>query len=135
MTSRQGLHLSSWHAHHFLAWMQTHGTIVKCFTPVVAGPADRQGLHVGSMPRRSMSISIRDERRYATPLPFGGNSPRAAEGNEAAGHSNEENDMEESIEVVENLLESYFMQIDSSYDRLVSVGAACLPQNPYHQNA
>ncbi|KAK9918718.1 hypothetical protein WJX75_006255 [Coccomyxa subellipsoidea] len=91
---------------------------------VSAGPgaADRQGLHVGSMPRRSMSISIRDDRRYATPLPFGGNSPRAAEGNEAAGHSNEENDMEESIEVVENLLESYFMQIDSSYDRLVSVG-------------
>ena len=34
-----------------------------------------------------------------------------------------EEDSEESIEAVENLLESYFMQIDSLYDRLVSMGA------------
>ena len=35
----------------------------------------------------------------------------------------QEEDSEESIEAVENLLESYFMQIDSLYDRLVSMGA------------
>ncbi len=34
-----------------------------------------------------------------------------------------EEESEESIEAVENLLESYFMQIDSLYDRLVSMGA------------
>jgi len=33
-----------------------------------------------------------------------------------------EEESEESIEAVENLLESYFMQIDSLYDRLVSMG-------------
>ena len=37
----------------------------------------------------------------------------------------QEEDSEESIEAVENLLESYFMQIDSLYDRLVSMGALC----------
>ena len=95
-----------------------------------AGAGDRHGQYVGSLPRRSLSINIREERRCTTPLPFGGSSPRAAEGNEGAGH-NEENDMEESIEVVENLLESYFMQIDSSYDRLVSVGVViCLTHPP-----
>lgn len=31
-------------------------------------------------------------------------------------------DESESIDAVENLLESYFMQVDSAYDRLVSVG-------------
>ena len=41
--------------------------------------------------------------------------------------SAQEDDMEESIEAVENLLESYFMQIDSSYDRLVSLGARLWP--------
>ena len=92
---------------------------------MAAGVPERQSQHVGSLPRRSLSINIRDERRYTTPQPFGVGSPRADEG---AGH-NEENDMEESIEVVENLLESYFMQIDSSYDRLVSVGAALLPRS------
>ena len=35
----------------------------------------------------------------------------------------ENDDSEESVEAVENLLESYFMQIDASYDRLVSIGA------------
>ena len=29
---------------------------------------------------------------------------------------------EEAAEAVENLLESYFMQIDGTYDRLVSIG-------------
>ena len=29
---------------------------------------------------------------------------------------------EEAAEAVENLLESYFIQIDSTYDRLVSIG-------------
>ena len=38
----------------------------------------------------------------------------------------QEEDSEESIEAVENLLESYFMQIDSLYDRLVSMGAPCI---------
>lgn len=33
-----------------------------------------------------------------------------------------EEESEESIEAVENLLESYFMQVDSLYDRLVSMG-------------
>lgn len=80
-------------------------------------------MHPSSLPRRSLSINISGERRYGTPAPPGG-SPRA-EGNDP-GVANEENDMEESIEVVENLLESYFMQIDSSYDRLVSIGGfAC----------
>ena len=37
----------------------------------------------------------------------------------------QEEDSEESIEAVENLLESYFMQIDSLYDRLVSMGEPC----------
>ena len=33
---------------------------------------------------------------------------------------------EEAAEAVENLLESYFMQIDSTYDRLISIGeCAC----------
>lgn len=31
---------------------------------------------------------------------------------------------EEAAEAVENLLESYFIQIDSTYDRLVSIGKA-----------
>jgi hypothetical protein len=48
-----------------------------------------------------------------------GGSPTAGEG----GEGGEGDDSEESIEAVENMLESYFMQIDSSYDRLVSVGA------------
>lgn len=30
----------------------------------------------------------------------------------------------ESVEAVENLLESYFMQIDTAYDRLVNIGEA-----------
>ena len=81
---------------------------------------ERQASYMGSLPRRSFSINIRDERRF-TPAPHGGGSPRAQEGYEPAGHS-DDNDTEESIEVVENLLESYFMQIDSSYDRLVSIG-------------
>ena len=36
---------------------------------------------------------------------------------------------EESIEAVENLLESYFMQVDATFDRIVSVGASvtCMP--------
>lgn len=76
---------------------------------------------MGSLPRRSFSMNIRDDRRFATPAPHGGASPRAQEAYEPAGHS-DDNDTEESIEVVENLLESYFMQIDSSYDRLVSIG-------------
>lgn len=41
-----------------------------------------------------------------------------------------EEDSEESIEAVENLLESYFMQIDSLYDRLVSMGEPCFPPVP-----
>lgn len=81
---------------------------------------ERQASYMGSLPRRSFSINIRDERRF-TPAPHGGGSPRAQDGYEPAGHS-DDNDTEESIEVVENLLESYFMQIDSSYDRLVSIG-------------
>ena len=33
---------------------------------------------------------------------------------------------EEAAEAVENLLESYFIQIDSTFDRLVSIGKAAL---------
>ncbi|CAL8469012.1 g8553 [Coccomyxa elongata] len=88
---------------------------------VSSGHGERQASYVGSLPRRSFSINIREERRFATPAPHGGASPRAQEAYEPAGHS-DDNDTEESIEVVENLLESYFMQIDSSYDRLVSIG-------------
>ncbi len=45
-------------------------------------------------------------------------------------------DDSESIDAVENLLESYFMQVDSAYDRLVSIGACghstCCTFVPYH---
>ena len=42
-----------------------------------------------------------------------------------------EEESEESIEAVENLLESYFMQIDSLYDRLVSMGEQNLNSRVY----
>lgn len=50
-------------------------------------------------------------------------SPTGPVGGGPGGDGGAENDSEESIEAVENLLESYFMQIDASYDRLVSIGA------------
>lgn len=39
-----------------------------------------------------------------------------------AGQVVESDGSEEAAEAVENLLESYFMQIDGTYDRLVSIG-------------
>lgn len=39
-----------------------------------------------------------------------------------AGQVIESDGSEEAAEAVENLLESYFMQIDGTYDRLVSIG-------------
>ena len=44
-----------------------------------------------------------------------------------------EREDEESIEAIENLLESYFMQIDSCYDRLVSMGETHFPSCPHLQ--
>ena len=46
------------------------------------------------------------------------------------GDAQVEDDSEESIEAVENLLESYFMQIDTSYDRLVSIGRSPPSRTP-----
>ena len=66
---------------------------------------------------RALTCTVSCARLFRTPS---GGSPGAhGEGGEGA----EGDDSEESIEAVENMLESYFMQIDSSYDRLVSVGA------------
>ena len=41
---------------------------------------------------------------------------------DGAGLAAESDGSEEAAEAVENLLESYFMQIDGTYDRLVSIG-------------
>lgn len=43
-----------------------------------------------------------------------------------AGQTVESDGSEEAAEAVENLLESYFMQIDGTYDRLVSICKFCM---------
>ncbi|CAK0784123.1 hypothetical protein CVIRNUC_007326 [Coccomyxa viridis] len=89
----------------------------------VAG--ERPSMGIGSLQRRSLSINIHGSslsrgpsHQYSTPqaLQQGGSPQHPRE------EAPQEEDSEESIEAVENLLESYFMQIDSLYDRLVSMG-------------
>ncbi|KAK9811417.1 hypothetical protein WJX72_003689 [[Myrmecia] bisecta] len=71
--------------------------------------------HVGSL-RRSLSIPMHTPRARSTPQPRIDLQPA-----DSAGQQQDDDDGE-SIEAVENLLESYFMQIDSTYDRIVSIG-------------
>ncbi|KAK9820945.1 hypothetical protein WJX81_001015 [Elliptochloris bilobata] len=73
--------------------------------------------------RRSGSMSLGSLPRFSGWPPATPASPRGPAGAPAGdGGGAGDNDSEESIEAVENLLESYFMQIDASYDRLVSIG-------------
>ena len=73
--------------------------------------------------RRSASLSLGSLPRFSGWPPATPASPTGPVGGPPGGDAAVENDSEESIEAVENLLESYFMQIDASYDRLVSIGA------------
>lgn len=77
-----------------------------------------------------MSMHSASFNRAAYSTPHGGESPRVSSGGHREGPHEQgpppDDDSEESIEAVENLLESYFMQIDSSYDRLVSIGIPTL---------
>ena len=73
--------------------------------------------------RRSGSVSLGSLPRFSAWPPATPASPTGPVGGGPGNDGAVENDNEESIEAVENLLESYFMQIDASYDRLVSIGA------------
>ena len=74
--------------------------------------------------RRSASMSLGSLPRFSGWPPATPASPTGPVGGGPGGDGAAENDdSEESVEAVENLLESYFMQIDASYDRLVSIGA------------
>jgi len=79
--------------------------------------------------RRSGSLAVGSLPRFSGWQ--GGGTPSSPTGGGGAGADGaaENDDSEESIEAVENLLESYFMQIDASYDRLVSIGAPFRPSS------
>ncbi len=66
---------------------------------------------------KGCSLLLKEHSRLILPqATMQGGSPHTQE------DTPHEEESEESIEAVENLLESYFMQIDSLYDRLVSMG-------------
>jgi hypothetical protein len=78
--------------------------------------------------RRSGSLAVGSLPRFSGWQ--GGGTPSSPTAGAGADGAAENDDSEESIEAVENLLESYFMQIDASYDRLVSIGAPHRAREP-----
>ncbi|KAL0020272.1 hypothetical protein WJX79_008274 [Trebouxia sp. C0005] len=87
----------------------------------------------GSLPvnvPHSQSMRRASSYNYNTPRYHGPSSPkidllpadsRASDSQDMQGQMAESDGSEEAAEAVENLLESYFMQIDGTYDRLVSI--------------
>ncbi|KAK9835541.1 hypothetical protein WJX74_002638 [Apatococcus lobatus] len=78
------------------------------------------GVPMGSISRRSSSMPHGAHRHWAPSSPRIDLQPADSMASDQ-GYPQQSED-EESIEAIENLLESYFMQIDSCYDRLVSMG-------------
>ncbi|KAL3130372.1 hypothetical protein ABBQ38_008198 [Trebouxia sp. C0009 RCD-2024] len=95
--------------------------------------AELQRAGGGSLPVNvpySQSMRRSTSHNYSTPRYHGPSSPKidllpadskASDSQDMPGQFIESDGSEEAAEAVENLLESYFMQIDGTYDRLVSI--------------